>query len=81
MCVSCREGKPKQELLRVVKKSNGMIEIDPGGKAEGRGAYVCMDVKCIENACKKKAFSRAFKMNVPDGVYQTLMERVDQDGE
>ena len=35
MCIACREGKPKRELIRVVKNKEGEISIDTKGKAPG----------------------------------------------
>ena len=41
MCVACREGKPKNEMLRIVKNAEGEIELDFSGKLPGSGAYIC----------------------------------------
>ena len=41
-CLGCNEAKPKNELIRIVKQSDGKIFVDKTGKAEGRGAYICM---------------------------------------
>ena len=41
-CVGCREKKPKNEFIRIVRTAeNGDIEIDRGGRKPGRGAYIC----------------------------------------
>ena len=53
MCVGCREMKPKVQLLRVVKPSDGEAHIDRTGKAPGRGAYVCDDLECLRKARKR----------------------------
>ncbi|MFR4699417.1 MAG: RNase P modulator RnpM, partial [Christensenellaceae bacterium] len=50
MCIACREGKPKRELIRVVKNKEGEISIDTKGKAPGRGAYICPDMQCFDKA-------------------------------
>jgi predicted RNA-binding protein YlxR (DUF448 family) len=49
--------KPKQMLLRLVARE-GRPEIDPTGKTNGRGVYLCKDVSCFDKARKKKAISR-----------------------
>ena len=49
--------KPKQVLLRLVA-CEGRPEIDPGGKANGRGVYLCRDVSCFDKARKKRALSK-----------------------
>ena len=33
-CVGCREMKPKQELIRVVKTRTGRLSVSPGGLFE-----------------------------------------------
>ena len=45
-CLGCREMKPKRELIRVVRSSDGAISLDFRGKAPGRGAYVCPNPAC-----------------------------------
>lgn len=74
MCLGCREMKPKGELNRVVKSPDGIISLDTTGKAQGRGAYVCKEPKCLERALKTKALSRAFKTAIPEDVQKKLQE-------
>ncbi len=40
-CVVCRDKKPKQELLRIVRTPEGEVRVDSGGRLSGRGGYVC----------------------------------------
>lgn len=40
-CVVCREKRPKRELLRIVRTPEGEVVVDPVGRANGRGGYVC----------------------------------------
>ena len=72
MCIACRQMKPKGELIKFVKKENE-IELDSSQKKFGRGAYVCNNSECIENAKKRKALSRHFKTNVEDSVFNELL--------
>jgi predicted RNA-binding protein YlxR (DUF448 family) len=58
-CVSCRTERHKREFLRVVRAPDGTISIDPSGRANGRGAYLCADGSCWANALKKKSIERA----------------------
>ena len=41
MCTGCREMKPKQQLIRIVKKPDGEIKLDTTGRLNGRGDYIC----------------------------------------
>ncbi|WP_338084631.1 RNase P modulator RnpM [Caldicoprobacter algeriensis] len=72
MCVGCRESKPKQELIRVVRSPEGEIHIDLKGKAPGRGAYLCYNIECLEKAIKHKSLERALDEKISEEVYQSL---------
>ena len=74
MCLSCREMKPKKELLRIVKNAEGSIFIDDTFKANGRGAYLCKCKVCIEKCIKQKALNRQFECQVDDSVYKNLKD-------
>ncbi len=39
--------------------------LDPGGRANGRGAYVCRDATCIERAVGRHGLGRALQVSVP----------------
>lgn len=72
MCVVCREMIEKKELLRIVKTDQGVFA-DRTSKAPGRGAYICK--KCLESGNVKKGnINRAFKINLSDENYKTLIE-------
>ena len=60
-CVGCMESKPKKELLRFVN-GDGKPVIDPTGKANGRGIYLCRDETCFEKARKRKAMERGLSI-------------------
>ncbi|MFC2072117.1 YlxR family protein [Chloroflexota bacterium] len=52
-CLACRKIKAKQELIRLVRTSDGSIEVDIGGnKMTGRGAYLCPAPECWEIGLK-----------------------------
>jgi hypothetical protein len=61
--------------LRVVRTPSGDISIDPGGRAAGRGAYVCRAAECIDNAIKKGALSRALSTPLPTDLRLALVDR------
>lgn len=72
MCTGCREMKPKQQLIRIVKTPDGEIKLDTTGRLNGRGAYICKSVDCLKKAQKAGALSRAFETNVADEVYAAI---------
>lgn len=71
-CIACAEGKPKKELIRVVRNSDQEVIIDLTGKANGRGAYICSNVQCIEIAQKGKKLSRALEVEISNNIYEDL---------
>ena len=75
-CIGCNEAKPKKELIRVVKTTEGEVLIDFSGKKNGRGAYVCPDVTCLEKAIKTKRLSRAFEMPIENELYDKLRAEI-----
>ncbi len=80
-CVGCRVGKPKKELIRVVRSPEGAITLDFRGKKPGRGAYVCPDKACLDKAKKSKALERAFGCVIPEEIYENLTAEMDENME
>ena len=76
MCVGCRQMKDKAELIRVVRLPDGTLAADETGKAQGRGAYVCKSIECINLAVKKKGFERSFGMKVSGSDVKALAEEI-----
>lgn len=77
MCTGCREMKPKRELVRIVKTSEGAIKLDTTGKMNGRGAYICKSKECLAKVKKSNALSRAFETKVDDEIYNLLETELD----
>lgn len=76
-CLGCREMKPKRELLRVVRSPEGAVALDCGGKASGRGAYVCQNPECLKKAIRSKALARALDTQIPEEVYAQLSAQME----
>ncbi|MGH2691024.1 MAG: RNase P modulator RnpM, partial [Actinomycetota bacterium] len=70
ICLACRRRRPKPELLRIVRSPEGEVGVDPTGRADGRGAYVCRDdPACRKAATRKGALTRALRLTlVPDDL-------------
>ena len=77
MCTGCREMKPKNELIRVVKTPDNEILLDATGKQNGRGAYICKSAECLKKAQKANALARAFETSVSNDVYVRLGEEIN----
>ena len=77
-CVGCGENKDKKNLIRVLKTGEEEIFLDDTGKKNGRGAYICKNMACLEKAIKTKGLDRSFKMAIPQPVYDQLLEEMKQ---
>ena len=67
-CLGCKEAKEKKDLIRIVKQNDGNIFIDKTGKANGRGAYICNNVECLEKAIKSKRLDKAFEQKIDSKI-------------
>ena len=77
-CIGCNEAKPKRELIRVVKTAEGDVSIDFTGRANGRGAYICNNVDCLEKAVKTRRLSKAFSMQIDMQIYEELRKAIEE---
>lgn len=81
-CVGCMESKPKNSMIRIAYYE-GMLTVDHGGKAKGRGVYICPNAECIEKAKKRKALQRNFDAVLPheetERIFQELSEYEKKD--
>lgn len=75
-CIGCNETKLKKELIRIVKNKEGEIKIDKTGKANGRGAYICDNIECLEKAIKTKRLERNFETKISEEIYEELREMI-----
>lgn len=76
-CVVCKKVLEKKSLLRIVKTAEGEILLDPSGRKNGRGAYICKDSLCFESLKKIKGLDRSFKCSISSSVYESLLEEVN----
>ncbi len=45
------------------------------GKAQGRGAYLCDNIECLEKAIKSEDSEKSFEMKIEDNIYEELREK------
>ena len=76
-CMGCRERKNKRELIRVVRGTDGTVNLDFSGKAPGRGAYICPDPECLKKALRSKALDRSLEVEMPETVYDRLAKEME----
>ena len=71
-CMGCNEKKDKKDLIRIVKNKQNEINIDKTGKLEGRGAYICDNITCLEKAIKSRRIEKVFEKKIPEEIYERL---------
>lgn len=76
MCVGCQATRPKKELIRIVRTPEGEIDVDPTGKKNGRGAYICPSLECLALAVKTKKLEKALDHVLGEEVIQKLRDRI-----
>ena len=77
-CIGCREMKNKKEMMRVLKTGEGEILLDTTGRKNGRGAYLCYSLECLEKARKNKGLERSLKTEIPQEVYERLEKEFEE---
>ena len=73
-CIATRETHPRAALLRFVLSPEGEVLFDIKGDLPGRGAWVKPKRAALQEAVRRRAFSRAFR--APAKVPEDLPERV-----
>ncbi len=76
MCNGCMEMKPKKEMIRVAKNSEGEVSIDLTGKKPGRGAYICKNKDCFEKAFKSKRLNKNLETTLSEEIYNALKDEI-----
>ena len=76
-CIGCNEMKNKKEMIRVVRTTDNEIILDPTGKKNGRGAYLCFSRDCLAKAMKNRGLERSLKIAVDREVFESLERELD----
>jgi predicted RNA-binding protein YlxR (DUF448 family) len=63
-CIACRQKKDKRHLTRIVHTLDDGTILDPSGKRNGRGAYVCDQPACWDKIIKTDLLTQALKTAV-----------------
>ena len=71
-CIGCNTKKDKRDFIRIVKNKENEIEVDKTGKMQGRGAYICDNMDCLEKAIKSKRLEKSFEMQISNEIYEKL---------
>ena len=73
-CIACGNKSGKRELIRVVRTPDREIIVDPTGRANGRGAYLCSQQSCWQTALGRDSLSRALRAPIDGDALTALQE-------
>ena len=76
-CMGCNSKKDKNELIRIVKNKKNEITVDKTGKLEGRGAYICNSMECLEKAIKSRRIEKAIEAKISDEIFEQLKSLIN----
>ena len=72
--MACRSVRDKRELVRLVRVSEGLVEVDDTGRKAGRGAYLCRRTECWDTGIKKGRLEYNLKTTLSPENREKLME-------
>jgi len=72
-CLGCRTKKDQDLLIRFVLSNENEVLPDLDNKLPGRGAYTCINEKCLNIAVTQRQFRRSFKQDIPVIEPEALM--------
>lgn len=63
-CIACRTVRGKREFVRIVYGPERHVQADATGKKSGRGAYLCRQLECWDEAlAQPQRLQQALKMD------------------
>lgn len=78
MCIVCRESSAKRALVRIVRTADAGVQVDPSGKRNGRGAYLCHQATCWQRAINSEVLTKALKTTLTEADRARLREAAPQ---
>lgn len=73
-CIACQEVKAKRELIRLVRVSDGSVQVDSSGKKAGRGAYLCRTLDCWEKGLKGNRLEYILRTTITQDNWEQLAD-------
>ena len=76
-CLGCGENKPKKELIRIVKTKDNEVLVDFTGKVNGRGAYICQNLACLNKAIDSNKVSKSLQVQISKDSIVELNKQIE----
>jgi predicted RNA-binding protein YlxR (DUF448 family) len=82
-CVACGKKTDKGDLMRIVGQADGGVTMDPLGKAQGRGTYVCSSGDCAEEPIRRRRLEFVLRRKISDddwSAVSTFIQSLESSG-
>ncbi|MCL2503879.1 MAG: YlxR family protein [Coriobacteriia bacterium] len=76
--MGCKKSSDKRGFIRIVRTPDGHVEVDPTGKANGRGGYLCANADCYELARRWRRIDSALRVRLQEDDYTRLRRGFDE---
>ncbi len=80
-CVICGRKSEKRGLVRIVASSEGRVELDPSGKMNGRGSYICGEGCGKNKRLRRSRLEHALRVTVTDADWDKIVSQLGADDE
>ena len=71
-CMACYSIKDKYSLIRIVRTAEGKVVLDMTGKIDGRGAYICKNIDCLEKVIKINRIGKILNSKIDNKIYDDI---------
>ncbi len=80
-CVICGRKSEKRVLVRIVASPEGRVELDPYGKMNGRGSYICSEGCAGNKRLLRGRLEHALRVTVADADWEKIVSRLGAEDE
>ncbi|MDR1364914.1 MAG: YlxR family protein [Oscillospiraceae bacterium] len=78
-CIACGKNKIKTDFIRICRTPKIFLEIKitvlnvgESKYLDGRSAYICDDLKCINRIKKSRRLEKVFSCKISDEIYEKI---------
>ena len=73
-CIVCRQKFDKRQITRVVRTEVEGVVVDLSGKKNGRGAYLCHNRDCWQQAISRNSLDGALRTRLTNDEKQLILD-------
>ena len=77
-CAACGLKTAKRELTRVVSPPSAPVALDPTGRLNGRGTYICAECARSPRKIRRERFERSLKTGIGEEDWRNLLNALSE---